>query len=192
MVCPTMSGMMVERRDQVRITRLSRLRLRSSTFFNRWSSTNGPFFSERAIGYLPRPLRRRRMMSWSEALRRRVRPSGLPQGLVGWRPPELLPSPPPSGWSTGFMATPRVWGRWPFQRERPALPQEISSCSALPTSPTVARQRLCTWRISLEGSRRVAIGPSLATSWIAEPRSEEHTSELQSPYELVCRLLLEK
>src|SRR5437867_5218585 len=24
------------------------------------------------------------------------------------------------------------------------------------------------------------------------PRSEEHTSELQSPYELVCRLLLEK
>src|SRR5437867_12192308 len=25
-----------------------------------------------------------------------------------------------------------------------------------------------------------------------DPRSEEHTSELQSPYELVCRLLLEK
>src|SRR5207248_9639065 len=25
-----------------------------------------------------------------------------------------------------------------------------------------------------------------------QPRSEEHTSELQSPYELVCRLLLEK
>src|SRR5437867_8071613 len=27
---------------------------------------------------------------------------------------------------------------------------------------------------------------------IAELRSEEHTSELQSPYDLVCRLLLEK
>src|SRR5438094_7566402 len=26
----------------------------------------------------------------------------------------------------------------------------------------------------------------------AIPRSEEHTSELQSPYDLVCRLLLEK
>src|SRR5207248_9541520 len=25
-----------------------------------------------------------------------------------------------------------------------------------------------------------------------QPRSEEHTSELQSPYDLVCRLLLEK
>src|SRR5437867_9967917 len=27
---------------------------------------------------------------------------------------------------------------------------------------------------------------------LPEPRSEEHTSELQSPYDLVCRLLLEK
>src|SRR5207248_10320709 len=28
--------------------------------------------------------------------------------------------------------------------------------------------------------------------WIQTKRSEEHTSELQSPYDLVCRLLLEK
>src|SRR5437867_10020948 len=27
---------------------------------------------------------------------------------------------------------------------------------------------------------------------VLRPRSEEHTSELQSPYDLVCRLLLEK
>src|SRR5207248_10933128 len=27
---------------------------------------------------------------------------------------------------------------------------------------------------------------------VGTPRSEEHTSELQSPYDLVCRLLLEK
>src|SRR5437867_6866816 len=27
---------------------------------------------------------------------------------------------------------------------------------------------------------------------VPRPRSEEHTSELQSPYDLVCRLLLEK
>src|SRR5438067_7958430 len=31
-------------------------------------------------------------------------------------------------------------------------------------------------------------GPSLADDW----RSEEHTSELQSRFDLVCRLLLEK
>src|SRR5207248_9973655 len=30
------------------------------------------------------------------------------------------------------------------------------------------------------------------SSWITGERSEEHTSELQSPYDLVCRLLLEK
>src|SRR5207244_13538888 len=28
--------------------------------------------------------------------------------------------------------------------------------------------------------------------WVLNPRSEEHTSELQSPDHLVCRLLLEK
>src|SRR3989475_2425035 len=33
---------------------------------------------------------------------------------------------------------------------------------------------------------------SLSADAIAEPRSEEHTSELQSQSNLVCRLLLEK
>src|SRR6266516_8112435 len=31
-----------------------------------------------------------------------------------------------------------------------------------------------------------------ARSRSVRPRSEEHTSELQSPYDIVCRLLLEK
>src|SRR5437867_5377570 len=31
-----------------------------------------------------------------------------------------------------------------------------------------------------------------ASTWLVTARSEEHTSELQSPYDLVCRLLLEK
>src|SRR6266481_7148985 len=31
-----------------------------------------------------------------------------------------------------------------------------------------------------------------ADLWITAPRSEEHTSELQSQFHLVCRLLLEK
>src|SRR5207248_10655847 len=34
--------------------------------------------------------------------------------------------------------------------------------------------------------------PSRETVSRSRPRSEEHTSELQSPYDLVCRLLLEK
>src|SRR5207244_11497937 len=38
---------------------------------------------------------------------------------------------------------------------------------------------------------RLVIGPSNASSTPALFRSEEHTSELQSPDHLVCRLLLE-
>src|SRR5258708_23688244 len=34
--------------------------------------------------------------------------------------------------------------------------------------------------------------PAQMTGWTAKFRSEEHTSELQSPDHLVCRLLLEK
>src|SRR5258708_9513590 len=44
--------------------------------------------------------------------------------------------------------------------------------------------------------RRIPITSGRATSWLcsirAGYRSEEHTSELQSPDHLVCRLLLEK
>src|ERR1022692_4499904 len=35
-------------------------------------------------------------------------------------------------------------------------------------------------------------GPPMHARWTAHRRSEEHTSELQSPCNLVCRLLLEK
>src|SRR5256885_7945594 len=39
---------------------------------------------------------------------------------------------------------------------------------------------------------RTAAAHTAATSVGSAPRSEEHTSELQSPCNLVCRLLLEK
>src|SRR5438552_3910626 len=171
MVWPTMSGMIVERRDHVLMTRFSFFEFRSSTFRSRCSSTNGPFFRLRGIPYLRDPrVRRRRMMSfWDGLFLSRVRPSGWPHGETGWRPPDDLPSPPPSGWSTGFMATPRVWGRTPRQRLRPALPSETSSASALPTSPTVARQSMVTRRISVLGRRSVAKYPSLATSCTLAP-----------------------
>src|ERR1039457_5219045 len=46
------------------------------------------------------------------------------------------------------------------------------------------------------GSRRVGASPNIAwkrgRSPVPPDRSEEHTSELQSPRNLVCRLLLEK
>src|SRR2546426_9181381 len=52
----------------------------------------------------------------------------------------------------------------------------------------------------LTGARVITVGPALEEKPVrantrgpgSSPRSEEHTSELQSPCNLVCRLLLEK
>src|SRR5574337_2220804 len=41
-------------------------------------------------------------------------------------------------------------------------------------------------------SRRTRYVPALRKTWYVPGRSEEHTSELQSPLKIVCRLLLEK
>src|SRR5256885_5533083 len=51
------------------------------------------------------------------------------------------------------------------------------------------------WRSgsTLSGSDRWGLSRASSTStWCLDVRSEEHTSELQSPCNLVCRLLLEK
>src|SRR2546423_7048750 len=150
------------------------------------SSTNGPFFELLLNGFsyersdvetshgenaqhfhrLPLPLRLARTINLSDSLcLRRVRfPSvGTPQGVTGWRPPFDLPSPPPCGWSTGFIAEPRTVGRLPSQRLRPAFPLEMFSWSTLPTWPTVARHVSGTRLISPEGSRRTAKPSSFAT-----------------------------
>src|SRR5207244_3605487 len=119
---------------------------------------------------LPR-LRERTIKRLDSLCFRRVRlPSvGTPQGVTGWRPPFDLPSPPPCGWSTGFIAEPRTVGRFPFQRLRPALPPVMFSWSTLPTWPIVARHVSATRRSSPDGSRRTPCPSSFATSWTPEP-----------------------
>src|SRR6202048_5501856 len=47
------------------------------------------------------------------------------------------------------------------------------------------------FRSRVDHTRPAQVGPGLRESW-QQPRSEEHTSELQSRVDLVCRLLLEK
>src|SRR5438552_9871776 len=64
-----------------------------------------------------------------------------------------------------------------------ALP--ISHASGSPGGPSYAR------RGSGPRARRSSWAPGLEPR-LAYERSEEHTSELQSPDHLVCRLLLEK
>src|SRR5712692_8834314 len=108
---------------------------------------NGPFLSDLAI-YL-------RLLTMNCAVRLLLRVFaplvGLPHGVTGWRPPEVLPSPPPCGWSTGFMDTPRLCGLRPSQRLRPALPKDTFLWSMLPSWPMVPMQTTATLRISPEG-----------------------------------------
>src|SRR5256885_11288597 len=82
--------------------------------------------------------------------------------------------------------------RWPRLRSRSRSSTRVSSQARLtrPVSPSTSNaeptfttiRRACV-RGAAESGRRV---------FMKENRSEEHTSELQSPCNLVCRLLLEK
>src|SRR5258705_5237647 len=126
---------------------------------------NGPFLSERAIY-----LRLLTMNCEVRLLLRVLAPLvGLPHGVTGWRPPEVLPSPPPCGWSTGFMETPRLCGILPSQRLRPALPSDTFSWSTLPTCPMVAMEPNGTRRTSPEGNLRRATAPSFGINWTCAP-----------------------
>src|SRR5699024_12154986 len=65
-----------------------------------------------------------------------------------------------------------------------------ASATGAPASATGVRNQ------SQEPRSRVVALPAKRTMWgrssASPPRSEEHTSELQSRFDLVCRLLLEK
>src|SRR5699024_11348182 len=50
----------------------------------------------------------------------------------------------------------------------------------------------CEFSMTLEASATLMDSASCTPASIIDPRSEEHTSELQSRFDLVCRLLLEK
>src|SRR3712207_9035544 len=86
--------------------------------------------------------RERTIMS-SVRLLLRVRAwAGLPQGVLGWPPIGALPSPPPCGWSRGFITEPRTVGRRPLWRFGPPLPPTEFLCSAVAPPPGRAPPRL--------------------------------------------------
>src|SRR5258705_16495 len=91
-VCPTISGMIVDLRDQVFSTFFSNRRFISSMRLRSEASTNGPFLMLLAMAYFLR-----RTMYLPVRLLLRVFRSRTPHGVHGCRPPEVLPSPPPSG-----------------------------------------------------------------------------------------------
>src|SRR5699024_12834752 len=90
-----------------------------------------------------------------------------------------LPSPPSP---THLTATP------------PPPPSPLSLHDALPiwAGGQAFRVRLRPPRSSLSVSSTSTVGGMIRTSSIKASRSEEHTSELQSRFDLVCRLLLAK
>src|SRR3989441_12140882 len=65
-----------------------------------------------------------------------------------------------------------------------------SSCSR--SSSAVSVMPAMTPLLLMPGHCTMLLGPPSVPSVSSEPRSEEHTSELQSLAYLVCRLLLEK
>src|ERR1035437_5116187 len=121
MVCPTNSGRTVERRDHVRTTFFSLAAFITASLVSRCRSVNGPFLTDRPMcAYLFLLFRVTIHLSVRLLLRVLKPRVGWPQCVTGCRPPEVLPSPPPCGWSTGFMVTPRLCGVLPSQRRRPA------------------------------------------------------------------------
>src|SRR5205807_2938575 len=71
---------------------------------------------------------------------------------------------------------------------RPApTPRGPAEGAPPPRRPRVRRVRCASWRYLLLGERQRLL--PLEAEFL---RSEEHTSELQSPCNVVCRLLLEK
>src|SRR5256885_3676664 len=57
---------------------------------------------------------------------------------------------------------------------------------------SLVEHRLGTVQISFHDERPGRVQPAVGVARLDLRRSEEHTSELQSPCNLVCRLLLEK
>src|SRR3989454_7182581 len=69
---------------------------------------------------------------------------------------------------------------------------EVNIVQAALVSSTASYRVLDSLAGKLEDRLAALPGVRDAERWGARPRSEEHTSELQSPCNLVCRLLLEK
>src|SRR5690348_17528689 len=68
----------------------------------------------------------------------------------------------------------------------------LSLHDALPISRRCSRSPFWRRRRARSSSRARRWPPARPPCWLTAGRSEEHTSELQSPVHLVCRLLLEK
>src|SRR5437867_6169870 len=102
------------------------------------------------------------------------------------------------------MRWPNVFCRGPKQK-RPVLYSKIGTARRRkkavsgpirrPDTAATARMRIAArrrWRLRMRIWHTAVAARTAPAATFTRRRSEEHTSELQSPYDLVCRLLLEK
>src|SRR5437773_6091411 len=99
------------------------------------------------------------------------------------------PAKPPAGDTTGATAEPEPRTRSAFGAPHNG-PAARLSVGAAASADTFVRTSAVS--LGLERSATTTPETSLVTGMNAPWRSEEHTSELQSHHDLVCRLLLEK
>ena len=127
----TNSGEIEDLRDQIFL-----FKRRSLFFFilNRNASTKLPF-------HIDRRGMNSEFLRFDSAPARNPALVGFPQGETEGLPPFVRPSPPPWGWSTGFIATPRTKGRLPNHRLCTAFLSLRAPWLGLETLPIVARHR---------------------------------------------------
>src|SRR5207248_6849564 len=126
----------------------------------------------------------------------------VPSGLIGMASPACMMS------RTNFSIAPSLPPGWKLANSSAVNPRPSSSAiaSASPIAACISDEvvgaRLCGQASRALGnssticaaspSGEVALDVTAIIGIAKRFRSEEHTSELQSPYDLVCRLLLEK
>src|SRR5690348_5345396 len=181
-VCPIISGTIVERRDHVFTTFFSLRAFIASTFTRRWSSTNGPFFSDRGIGLLLLhaaqldPLRATNLAESAHgpgnAMRNRAEGTNKPRPL---RVRNLFYRYGPTG-----PAQPKHYlGRWRELRNNFSLRLQSAASRRLPRpsrAPGRPSRRSCGCHVHLNSPpRRVHIFSSISNSLSASaPSAEEN------------------
>src|SRR5689334_23599826 len=90
-----------------------------------------------------------------------------------------------------YHAYPRLIHSYPTRRSSDLAAPTTPSPAADSRTSTAHRSRR-TRRASSTRAPRASTSPAWPAAPAAVLRSEEHTSELQSQFHLVCRLLLEK
>src|SRR2546427_4590988 len=81
------------------------------------------------------------------------------------------------------------WSRSPAKCSRPC---PLAGAAMWNASASWCVKSNCGWTHCEPNCAMRQISPANGFGWTGLPRSEEHTSELQSQSNLVCRLLLEK